>query len=307
MKIGLLDYHRDTTLVAPAELMLLDAATKRGHSVDILYADHFMLCFNGVSKILYEGKKLKKYDVIIVRASFGSSHAAKATLIKQLQLHGYPVVNKYLGVSRAKNKIRMLQLLQHHDLPLPKTVVVRTNEFLEKAVEEIGSFPVIIKTSHGSLGQGVFIAESKRALKPITEHLLKLEDQPVTIQQYIGEAKGKDIRIFVLGNKVIAAMERVAQKGEFRSNFSIGGKVSLVTLSEKEKEISIKASQAFGLDYSGVDIMRTNEGPKILEINANPGLEGISLSTNVDVAEHIIKYSEKIAKKNIKLIKNDKE
>ncbi len=188
-------------------------------------------------------------------------------------------------------------MLNHFGLPVPKTHVVADPELLEEVAKDF-TFPIILKTIFGTHGNGVLIAESMRSLSPIVEYLTKHEHTSVKIQEYIEEAKGKDLRIFVCGRRVIAGMERSAKAGEFRANFHRGGSVLEATLSQAERDLAIKATRLLGLDIAGVDILRTKTGPKIIEVNSNPGIEGISKGSGIDVAAKVIDFLERRFKAN---------
>jgi len=200
------------------------------------------------------------------------------------------VINTHSAVHRAKNKIRTLQLLHHYGIPMPKTVVLFGDEILDVVMHEF-QYPVVVKSAYGAGGSGVFIAESKRSLKPVVEHFLKrIKTEPIKIQEYIAESKGKDLRLFVVGKHVVATMQRSAKKGEFRSNFHKGGTVKSIDPTAEEVKMALDASIGLGLDISGVDILRTKKGPVIIEVNSQPGLEGITKATGIDVAKKIIEY-----------------
>ena len=272
---------------------IIKEAKSRGHKVKVFYSPFVGLVFGNGKSLMYKDQVLdpNKYDVILVRPGFSAEPSINASIIKQFQLAGFYVLNGYIGVFRAKNKIRTLQMLDHFDVPVPKTLVVKDTKTLQDAAEEF-RFPVIVKTIYGTHGRGVFIAESSRSLGPIVEYLIAKEQGPVSLQEYIREAKGKDLRVFILGKKIIATMERVAKKGEFRANFHKGGSVNVADLSKEEKTVAKRAAQVLGLDVAGVDILRTKSGPKIIEVNSNPGLEGISKASGVDVAGKIINFIE---------------
>lgn len=293
MNIGILTFVSNKKKLAVGTKSIIKTLKERGHKVKVFYAPRVGLVFGNGKTITYEGKEIStdKWDVIVVRPGFTADPSVNSSIIKQFQLAGFYVINGYIGVFRAKNKIRTLQMLDHFDIPVPKTVVVEDATVLEEAAMEF-RFPVIIKSIYGTHGRGVFLAESQRSLKPIVEYLTVKEKGPVSVQEYIKEAKGKDLRVFVLGKKIVATMERVAKAGEFRANFHKGGSVGVADLSAEEKRISIKATQVLGLDISGVDILRTKSGPKIIEVNSNPGLEGISKASGVNVAEKIANFIE---------------
>lgn len=306
LKIGILSFKsrdkKDADVFA-----IRKAAEKMGHSAKIFRNANFQFSFDPHHPhLFYKNRRFITPDVMIIRASVLDNVDMEISTVKQLQLMGIPVVNHYLPIVRAKNKVRTLQILQHEGIPIPKTVVIHNLEYLDEAIEKLGRFPIILKTPHGSLGVGVSIIESMRSLRSMIDLISGTsKNSLVIIQEYVKEAKGKDIRVFIVGGKIIAAMERQAKRGEFRANFSQGGSVSLADLSEEEKSISLKASKAIGLHVSGVDIIRTSEGPKILEVNANPGLAGITEATGVDVASHIARFAEKLVKQKKWLIQKE--
>lgn len=284
--------------------MLRKSAEKSGHELELIYANECQLKFFKKPEILVNNKK-PEIDILLVKAGFlGVESTAHVSLIKQFELDGVSVVNKHYAVRVSKNKVQNIQVLQKHGVPTPKTMVVRSAEMLEDVIKDVGKFPLILKTSSGSLGVGVAIIESKRAMQSIVEMLHGQRHVSVVIQEYIRESSGKDIRAFVVGNKVVAAMERIARKrGEFRSNYSLGGKVRKVKLTDKELRLAIKAAKACELEMAGVDIIRTKKGPMVLEVNANPGIEGITEATGIDVAGEIIKYCVKKAKSEKRRLK----
>ncbi len=294
MRIGILTFVSGKKQLAVGTASIVNEAKQRGHSVKMLYAPHVGLVFGNGKTLTYKGEVISadELDVILVRPGFTKDPSVNASIIKQFQLAGFYVINTYIGVFRAKNKIRTLQMLNHFGLPVPKTHVLGDASLVETAAKEF-TFPVIIKSIFGTHGTGVFIAESMRSLSPIVDYLTKKEHGPVKLQEYIEEAHGKDLRIFVAGKRVVAAMERSAKNGEFRSNFHKGGSVCTVDLTDAERKLAIKATQILGLDISGVDILRTKTGPKIIEVNSNPGLEGISKATGIDVAAKVIDFLEK--------------
>lgn len=298
MNIGILTFVSNKKKIAKGTKSLIKELKNRGHKVTILYTPLLGLVFGNGKKLVYKGKVLKKdkFDTILVRPGFTSDPSIQSSFIKQFQLAGFDIINSYIGVFRAKNKIRSLQLLDHYDIPVPKTVVTKDASTIIEAAEAF-RFPVIVKAIYGTHGRGVFLAESKRSLGPIVEYLTAKEKGPVSLQEYIREAKGKDLRIFVCGKKIIAAMERVAKSGEFRANFHKGGSVTVADLSKEEKKIALRAAKVLGLDIAGVDILRTKSGPKIIEVNSNPGLEGITKASGVNVASKLADYVEMRAEK----------
>ncbi len=295
MRIGILTFVESKSGLAPGTRNIVEAGEQRGHSVKILYAKDVGLVFGNGKTLTYRARPLEPgdFDLILVRPGFVRDPSIHASVIKQFQLAGFNVINNYLSVFRAKNKIRTLQLLDHFGLPVPRTHVLGDPAMLASVIKSEFTFPVIIKTIFGTHGTGVFIAESMRSLAPIVEYLTKREQGPVKIQEYISEAKGKDLRIFVCGRKVVAAMERVAKQGEFRANYHKGGSVHPTKISKEEAKLAVKAANTLGLDVAGVDLLRTAHGPKIIEVNSNPGIEGISKATGIDVADQVIQFLER--------------
>jgi len=276
------------------------SAEKSGHQVEVIFDYECYMKFGTKPELLIKNHDLKNIKVLIVKANpAGRNMMFRSTLIKQFEMLGIPVVNKEIAVMRAKNKLRTLQILTKKDVPVPKSYVVTNTENIDEIVDEIGSLPLILKAVSGSHGKGVSIIESRRALKSIIEMLIKENDpEPLIVQEYVRESKGKDVRVFIVGKKIVGAMERIATKrGEFRSNFHLGGRVKIADLSEEEKITAKNAIAACGLDFAGVDIIRTKTGPKVLEVNSNPGLEGITLATGKDIAGQIIKYAVEKAKR----------
>ena len=282
--------------------LLEESAKKSGHTLITILAEDCQLCFDKKPYVLIHNKRPRNINVLITRANFpGMSENLHSPLIEQFELANIPVINKAKAVSDAKNKVKNIQILTANNIPIPKTFVIRSSQYIENVVKKIGNYPVILKTVGGSQGAGVSIVESQRGLRSIIEMMIKDETSaPLIIQEYISESSGRDLRVFFVHEKIVAAMERIAQKeDEFRSNFKLGGKVQVVELSRKEKNLAIKATKVSGLNFAGVDILRTKSGPKILEVNANPGLEGITKATGIDVAGAIIDYAVNIGEKTI--------
>lgn len=251
------------------------------------------------STLLYKAKPFPKYDVFIVRAGMFGNVELEVSLLKQIQLTGIPVVNEYLPILRAKNKLRSLQILSHDGVPIPRTTFVNGQDYVEESLKHIGSYPIIIKSPFGSFGKGVAIAESQRAARSALDLFRQTNRREMLLlQEFVKDAKRKDIRVFVVDGKVIASMERTARKGEFRANVHQGGKTITAQLSPDEVRFAIQATKSMGLDYAGVDILRTNAGPKIIEVNANPGLEGITQATGINVAEAIVRFAVQKVKKS---------
>jgi len=299
MNIAILTFVSSKKRLAKGTKSIIKECQSRGHKVKILFSPYVGLKFGVKSKLSYKGKpfKVDQYDAIVVRPGFSSEPSVNASIIKQFQLAGFHVINGYIGVFRAKNKIRTMQMLDHFGIPVPKTLVVRDPSLITAAAQSF-KFPVIVKSIFGTHGRGVFIAESKRSLNPIVEYITAKEKGPVSLQEYIAEAKGKDLRILTLGKKAVAAMERSATGSEFRANFHKQGTVAAAKLTKEEKLIAVKAAQVLNLDIAGVDILRTKKGPKVIEVNSNPGFEGLSKATGINIQKKIVDFIEHRISKN---------
>lgn len=307
LKIGILSFRALDKRDGKNMITLRNAAQELGHKVRVYRNANFQLAYmNGTRQLFYKNQKFTPPDVMIVRPGIAENVDMEVTVVKQLQLMSIPVVNNYLSIVIAKNKVRTAQILQHEGIPVPKTVVLHDIKYIDHAVNQLGSFPIILKAPQGSFGLGVSIIESRRSLKSMLELLApNLKNGLIIMQEYVKEAKGQDIRVFIVGGKIVAAMERQAKKGEFRSNFHLGGDVAMIDLSEEEKFLALKATKVIGLHVAGVDIIRTSEGPKILEVNSNPGLEGITQATGINVAGYVIKFAEKLVKQKKWLIQKE--
>lgn len=274
--------------------LLRQSAANLGHELRVIFDSDCQMKYENGPHLTIKNHEQEDINILLVRPNpAGRNLEFRSLIIKQFELLGIPVINNYLAVMRAKNKMKSIQILSQKKIPLPKTYIVTHSKYIDDVIEDMGTFPVILKTVSGSHGQGVSIIESKRGLKSIIEMLTKEKDhEPLIIQEYVKESSGKDVRVFIVGKKIVGAMERIAtRRGEFRSNFHLGGRVKIAELSEEERFIAHQAAEACGLDIAGVDIIRTNSGPKVLEVNANPGLEGITKATNRDIAGEIIKFA----------------
>ena len=286
----------DSALKISLDLMT-ESAKARGYELVLISTEECKMRFTNTAEILVNNKKLH-IPVLIVKASFSWTNAdVHASIIKQFELTGVETMNSFGAIATAKNKIRSLQIMSTKKIPIPKTYVVRSAEYVPEIVHDIGKYPVILKSVSGAKGIGVSIVESERGLRSIIQMMIDDDNSsPLIIQEYIKEASGKDFRVVV-----VAAMNRIAtRKGEFRSNFALGGRVKIAELTAEEKKIAIRATKAFGLDFAGVDIIRSKNGPKVLEVNSNPGLDGITKATGIDVAGAIIDFAIKRTKEKKK-------
>jgi len=271
---------------------LAEEATKRGHDVKII--DTLRCYMNITSKnpsIHYKGKILDKFDAIIPRIGASITFYG-AALVRQFEMMGTFVANDSIAITRAQDKLRSLQLLSRKGVGLPITGFAYSPDDIQDLISMVGGPPLVIKILEGTQGIGVVLAETQQAATSVIEAFLDLQAH-IMVQEYIKEAKAADIRCFVVNGKVIAAMERQAKIGEFRSNIHRGGTIRLAKLTEEERTAAVHAAKVIGLNIAGVDLLRSNRGPLIMEVNSSPGLEGIEKATKKNVAEIIIKFIEK--------------
>lgn len=286
MRVGILSFRSPDRRIAYEESRIVKAARELGYTAKVYRAADCELYYNGSGpEVLYKGKKFPKVDVMIPRVSALTNVDLRASVVKQFELLGVPVLNSYDSILKAKNKLKTLQILSHYGIPLPRTIVIGKNDNLREAIKKVGGAPVIIKSPFGSLGSGVMIVESFRAAQSAADFF---GTRIVLIQEFVKESKGKDTRVFVVGGKVVAAMQRTAKKGEFRSNAALGGKGRPVDVPAEYAELAIKSAELLGLDMAGVDILDTKNGPVILEVNSNPGFEELEAATGIDVAKAIV-------------------
>ncbi len=271
---------------------LREAAEGRGHEVAVLDVLQFAISLEeGSPDLFYQGEPLTHYDAAIPRIGASVTFFGTA-VVRQLEQMEVFCANSALGITSSRDKLRSLQILSRHpDIGIPATEFVRRREDVMPAIERVGGAPVIIKLIEGTQGVGVILAESAKAAAAIFE-TLQIARQNVLIQKFVAESKGKDVRAIVVGDRVVAAMRRVATGGEFRSNVHRGGRTEAVQLSDVYERTAIRAAQVIGLNVAGVDMLEGAEGPEIMEVNSSPGLEGIEGATGKDVAGEMIRFVE---------------
>ncbi len=272
---------------------LQKACIERGHTVSIFNPLQFSINVKqGNPELLYDNKQLGEFDAIIPR--IGASITLFGTaVVRQFEQMGKSCLNSSLGIITARDKLSSIQLLARHNIGIPQTIFVKDSSLVLPAIKELGGAPVIIKLLEGTQGKGVILAHTNKVAESIIE-TLHTTKQNVLIQKFVQESKGRDIRAIVVGNTVVAAMRRTAQGDEFRSNVHRGGVVEAVTLKESYNHAVTKATSILGLNVAGVDMLETDNGPQIIEVNASPGLEGIERATNINVAKHFIEFLEKL-------------
>lgn len=293
MKIAILS--RNSNLYSTRRLR--EAAEERGHDVDIIDTLHcYMDITSSRPTVRYHGAELPSYDAIIPR--IGASVTFYGTAVaRQFEMMGTYNINESVAISRSRDKLRSLQLLSRKGIGLPRTGFACKPDNIKDLIKNVGGAPVVIKLLEGTQGIGVVLADTAKAAESVIEAFMGLKAN-ILVQEYIKEAGGADIRCLVVGGKVVAAMKRQGAEGEFRSNLHRGGSAELVKLSRIERETALNAAKAMGLSFCGVDLLRSINGPMVMEVNSSPGLEGIENATGLDVAGKVIEFLEKKAKPN---------
>lgn len=273
---------------------LVEAGQQRGHEVHVI--DTLRAYMNITShkpQIHYRGQALEGFDAVIPRIGASVTFYGCAVL-RQFEMQGVFPLNESVAISRSRDKLRSLQLLSRKGIGLPVTGFAHSPDDIPDLIQMVGGAPLVIKVLEGTQGIGVVLAETEKAAESVIEAFMGLK-QNIMVQEYIKEAGGADIRCFVVGEKVIAAIKRQAKPGEFRSNLHRGGSASLIKITPEERSTAIRAAKVMGLAVAGVDILRANHGPLVMEVNSSPGLEGIETTTGKDVAAIIIQHLEKSA------------
>jgi len=280
---------------------LKEIALQRGHEVTVIkYRDCYASIEANNPTVSYKGRDLGMFDAVIPRiASYMTNYGT--AIVRQLEMQGIYSLSSSIAITRSRDKLRSMQLLAKAGVGIPKTVFSRNSTDIDNLIEKIGGTPVIIKLARGTHGNGVVLAETKKAAKSVLQALyLSNEDGTnILLQEFVEESAGTDIRAFVVGSRVIASMKRQSLDDDFRSNLHKGGEGTSIKLTEEERKMAIKAAKAMGLNVAGVDMMRSKRGPLVLEVNASPGF-GIEKVTGRDVASPIIEYIEMNAKRRNK-------
>jgi ribosomal protein S6--L-glutamate ligase len=284
-------------------LRLKEACEERGHTVEII--DH-MKCVLFIEKknpvVLYQGRKLDYFDAVIPRIGASVTFYG-AAVVRQFEMMKVFSAVESQALIRSRDKLRSLQILSRAGLGLPKTIFMDYSADAEDSIDAVGGAPVIIKLLEGTQGLGVVLAENKKAAQSVIEAFHGVHAR-IIIQEFVKEAKGADIRAFIVDGEVVGAMRRQAKDGEFRSNLHRGGVAEVIKLTRTEKHAAITAAKKVGLSIAGVDMLPSKRGPLIIEVNSSPGLEGIEAATKVNIADKIVRFVEKHATK--KKIQRDK-
>lgn len=273
---------------------LVEAAEARGHTLDVINTLHVHMNITSNKPVLrYGGKTLPLYDAVIPRIGASITNYGLAVL-RQFEMQGVFPLNESVAIGRSRDKLRALQLLARAGIGLPVTAFAHGPRKAEDVIKEVGGAPVVIKLVEGTQGMGVILAETEASAKSIIE-AFSAANINILVQEYVAEAEGSDVRALVVGGQVVAAMRRVGKTGEFRSNLHRGGIAEETPVSEEERATAVRAAAVLGLNVAGVDMLRSNRGPMVLEVNSSPGLKGIERATSADVAGAIIAFIEAAA------------
>ena len=292
MRIGILSRNRHLY----STRRLVEAAKSRGHDVRVI---DVLKCYMNITAnepaVFYQRNaelvEELQFDAVIPRIG-ASITAYGCAVLRQFEVDGVYSINESIAITRSRDKLRAHQLLARKGIGQPVTSYAHSARATDKLVESVGGAPLILKLTESTHGNGVLLAETKKAAEALINAFRGIGSD-FLVQEFIQEAGGSDIRCFVVGNKVIAAMQRKASKGEYRSNLHRGGTAEVIKLRPEERALAVRAAQVMGLDLAGVDILRSSHGPLVIEVNSSPGLEGIEMATGKDVAGKIIEYIEK--------------
>ncbi len=274
---------------------LAEAGRERGHAVKVIDPLKFNIALlNGRAVVTYRDKHVLLPGIVIPRIS-GTINSFGMSVVKQCELLNVPVINRSSAIALARDKFMSAQCLVAKKIDVPATAMIRNPEDIETALNLVGGPPVILKLIEGAQGIGVMLAESRDSIESTINAFFSL-GQNIIIQQFVSESKGRDIRVLVVGDKVVASMRRVAKAGEFRTNIHRGGQGETIALPRLYEDIAIQAVRTLGLDVAGVDIIESTDGPKVLEINPSPGIEALEKINKQDIATEIIRYAEHLVK-----------
>lgn len=275
---------------------LKEAAEERGHELDII---NTLRCYMNIAsrrpEMYYNGEKLEGYDAVIPRIGASVTFYGLAVL-RQFEMMGVYPLNESVAIGRSRDKLRSMQLLARDGIGLPVTTFAHDPKQTDEVLKLAGGAPIVIKLLEGTQGLGVVLADTDRSATSVVE-AFRATGTNILLQEFIKESGGTDIRAIVVGGKVIAAMKRTGAEGDFRSNLHRGGSAQIIKLSPEERSTAVRAAKSMGLNVCGVDMLRANHGPVVMEVNSSPGLEGVEKATGLDVAGKIIEYLERSAAK----------
>jgi len=275
---------------------IVEAARARGHEIDVINTLHLHMNVSSSQPTLWHGgHMLPRYDAVIPRIGASITHYGLAVL-RQFEMQGVFPLNESVAIGRSRDKLRALQLLAREGIGLPVTAFAHGPRRAEDVINGVGGTPCVIKLLEGTQGRGVILAETAASAKSIIE-AFSAANMNILVQEYIKEAGGSDIRALVIGGKVVACMMRSCTSGEFRANLHRGGKALPVVVSEEERHTAVRSAEVLGLNVAGVDLLRSNRGPVVVEVNASPGIEGMESASGVDVAAAMIEFLEQHAER----------
>ncbi|MEA9357981.1 30S ribosomal protein S6--L-glutamate ligase [Bacteriovorax sp. PP10] len=291
MKIAILS--RNSSLYSTRRLV--EAGKARGHEIEVIDT---LKCYMDITStkpmVHYQDRALEDFDAIIPRIGASITFYGTA-VIRQFEMMGVFSLNESVAIARARDKLRSLQILSRKGLGLPVTGFAHSTKMTQELIKLVGGAPLVVKLLEGTQGKGVVLAETNSAAESVIDAFREM-DANILVQEFIKEARGSDIRCFVVGDEVVATMMRTAKAGEFRSNLHRGGTAKVVEITKEERQAALDATKALGLNLAGVDMLRSERGPLIMEVNSSPGLNGIETATGKDVAGMIIEYLERIDK-----------
>lgn len=274
---------------------LIEAGKQRNHEMQVIDT---LRCYMNITshrpEVYYKGRKLEGFDAIIPRIGASVTFYGTA-VVRQFEMMNVFTVNESVAITRSRDKLRSLQLLARKGIGLPVTGFANHSDDTQDLIQHVGGAPLVIKLLEGTQGIGVVLAETHKAAESVAEAFRGLKANFI-LQEFVKEAQGADIRCFVIGDKVVAAMMRQSKEGEFRSNLHRGGTAKTIRITPEERSTAVRSARIMGLNVAGVDILRSNHGPVVMEVNSSPGLEGIEKATNKDIARLIIEFVEKNAK-----------
>ncbi len=271
---------------------IIEAAQKRGHDAEFINIGscYIKVASNGSEIFHGEGIKLENIDYVVPRIKPAMTFYG-TTVVRQFETMNTPCLNDSYSITKSRDKFHTLQILAKHNLNIPTTSFANSSYETKDLIRLVGGSPLVVKLLEGTKGVGVVLAENSKTAESMINAFRSLKAD-ILVQHYIKESRGQDIRCFVIGDKVVASMQRQAEEGEFRANIHLGATATAADITDEEREMAINAARIIGLEVAGVDMVRSDNGPKILEINSSPGLEGIEAATGVDVAEAIVKFME---------------
>jgi ribosomal protein S6--L-glutamate ligase len=273
---------------------IIEAARERGHEIDVINAlQVHMKITSSRPTLMRGGKTLPRYDAVIPRIGASITHYGLAVL-RQFEMQGTFPLNESVAIGRSRDKLRALQLLAREGIGLPVTAFAHDPRRAEDVIKEVGGTPCVIKLLEGTQGRGVILAETEASARSIIE-AFSAANTNILVQEYIKEADGTDIRALVVGGEVVASMKRTCGSGEFRANLHRGGRAEPIVLTEEERNAALRSAEVLGLNVSGVDLLRSNRGPVVVEVNSSPGIEGMEKATGADLAGVMLDFLERNA------------